>query len=253
MVHQPLDAAVPGAVVVAADVGVAVGQDGAGLGVADRDVDRQDQGADLVHEAGHGHIGADGARQVEFAAIAGAYRLEVGEAGTAVTAIRLEGFGPSVAYRADRVTALFAGRAQVADIAGDEAKLFWQRLRDVLPLAEPGDRPLWRLSVPPAAGAAILGRLTEALDAEGFYDWGGGLIWAVLKSGADRDAGAAAVRGALGREGGHATLLRAPDAVRAAVDVFQPQPEALAALSRRVKHSFDPKTVLNPGRMTPGL
>ena len=52
--------------------------------------------------------------------------------------------------------------------------------------------------------------------------------------------------------GGHATLVRAPAAVRAAVDVFMPQDGGLAALTRRVKESFDPKGVLNPGRMWAG-
>jgi glycolate oxidase FAD binding subunit len=37
--------------------------------------------------------------------------------------------------------------------------------------------------------------------------------------------------------------------VRAATAVFQPQPAALAALSRRLKEQFDPAGVLNPGRM----
>jgi glycolate oxidase FAD binding subunit len=52
---------------------------------------------------------------------------------------------------------------------------------------------------------------------------------------------------------GHATLIRAPADVRAAVPVFQPQPAPLAALSARVKDSFDPKRVLNPGRMVAGI
>ena len=49
--------------------------------------------------------------------------------------------------------------------------------------------------------------------------------------------------------GGHATLVRADPAARAATEIFQPQPAALAALSRRVKAEFDPKNILNPGRM----
>ena len=53
--------------------------------------------------------------------------------------------------------------------------------------------------------------------------------------------------------GGHATLVRAPAALRAAVDVFQPQDTGLAALSKRVKDSFDPNGVLNPGRMWAGV
>ena len=55
------------------------------------------------------------------------------------------------------------------------------------------------------------------------------------------------------RGGGHATLIRAqPESLRAAVPVFQPQPAPLAALSRRIKESFDPAGILNPGRMVEG-
>ena len=83
-----------------------------------------------------------------------------------------------------------------------------------------------------------------------YFDWAGGLIW--LSVPADGDAGAAAIRGAVAGRG-HATLVRAPDAVRARVPVFEPQPEPLAALSARVKRQFDPKGVLNPGRMVAGV
>ncbi len=53
--------------------------------------------------------------------------------------------------------------------------------------------------------------------------------------------------------GGHATLIRAPAAVRAAVEVFEPELPALAALTKRVRESFDPRGVLNAGRMWAGL
>jgi glycolate oxidase FAD binding subunit len=41
--------------------------------------------------------------------------------------------------------------------------------------------------------------------------------------------------------------------MRALVPVFQPQRGPLAALTARVKESFDPRGVLNPGRMWAGL
>jgi len=53
--------------------------------------------------------------------------------------------------------------------------------------------------------------------------------------------------------GGHATLIRAPASARAAIDVFAPQDGAVAALTKRVKESFDPRGVLNPGRMWAGV
>ncbi|HXO72762.1 MAG TPA: 2-hydroxy-acid oxidase, partial [Bradyrhizobium sp.] len=52
--------------------------------------------------------------------------------------------------------------------------------------------------------------------------------------------------------GGHASLIRASEQTRRDVDVFHPQAGGLAALSQRVRHSFDPKIILNRGRMVRG-
>jgi glycolate oxidase FAD binding subunit len=111
----------------------------------------------------------------------------------------------------------------------------------------PAGSPLWRLSVPPAAAAARMGEL-EPLPLQWLADWAGGLLWLALKD-APADGGAAAIRAALAPHGGHATLIRAPAALRGEVGVFQPQAAPLARLSTRVKESFDPKRILNPGRM----
>ena len=84
-----------------------------------------------------------------------------------------------------------------------------------------------------------------------FSDWAGGLIWLQLP--VSHDGGAEAVRAAVSVVGGHATLLRAGQDIRAAVPVFNPQPDAVATLSLRLKESFDPKHILNPGRMYKGV
>jgi glycolate oxidase FAD binding subunit len=44
--------------------------------------------------------------------------------------------------------------------------------------------------------------------------------------------------------------MRAPDALRLAVPVFEPPSAAVAALNRGVKAQFDPKGILNPGRLS---
>jgi glycolate oxidase FAD binding subunit len=113
------------------------------------------------------------------------------------------------------------------------------------------DRHVWRISTAPSKGAELARLIGARADAEFLYDWAGGLVWAALAP-AD-DAGASTVRTAIAQCGGHATLMRAPAAVRAAVAVFEPQPGPLAALSKRVKESFDPNGVLNPGRMWAGV
>ncbi len=109
--------------------------------------------------------------------------------------------------------------------------------------------PASSVAAPPSAGAGIVSQLAAGDGAAAFLDWGGGLVWLAVPAG--DDARHEAVRAALAESGGHATLIRAPAAVRAAVPVFQPQPDGLAALSRRVKQSFDPKGILNPGRIYP--
>jgi len=121
-------------------------------------------------------------------------------------------------------------------------------VRDVAPLKAARDAIVWKISCPPTEGPDIVARLKARRPAaEAFYDWSGGLIWLALPASADADH--EIVRGALGSAGGHATLILAPEGVRGAVPVFQPQPAALNALASRVKDSFDPRRLFNPGRI----
>ena len=105
------------------------------------------------------------------------------------------------------------------------------------------ERPLWRISVAPSRGHEIAAAITPA--AQMFYDWAGGLVWVAMPLADEPDA--AAIRRAVAALGGHATLIRAPAAVRAAVDVFAPEDAASRALGKRVKESFDPRACSIPG------
>ncbi len=171
----------------------------------------------------------------------------VAAAGRQVACLRLEGAGPSVAYRLGALRQALARpglEAQALDRA-DSLRL-WREIRDCR-LLDPERPILWRLSCPPTAAAGIAEALAS-LAPEVLFDWAGGLVWIALDS--LPDAGAPTVRAALGGNG-HATLVRAPEATRREVPVFEPQPASLAALARRVKASFDPKGILSPGRLYP--
>jgi glycolate oxidase FAD binding subunit len=175
-------------------------------------------------------------------------------AGTAVTALRLEGVAPSVAQRKTVLETLLAPFGTLAALDEGASRAFWRAVRDVMPFAADGPsgaRDLWRISAVPARGPDVGRRLAEEADAEILYDWAGGLVWAALPPAAD--ANAPLVRATVAEAGGHATLIRAPAAVRAAVAVFTPEPPPLAALTKRVRDSFDPNGVLNPGRMWAGV
>jgi glycolate oxidase FAD binding subunit len=172
---------------------------------------------------------------------------------TAVTAFRLEGFAPSVAHRKLALESLLRPLGELDLMGEEESQAFWRSIRDVRPFAATGmaERPLWRISTTPAKGAEVASVIAREAGAQVFYDWAGGLIWSELLASAD--AGAAVVQRVVAATGGHATLIRAPAGARAAVNVFQPQDAPLAALSKRVKESFDPRGVLNPGRMWAGI
>ena len=140
--------------------------------------------------------------------------------------VRLSGFEQGVKAAADK-------------LGGDElpdAGTFWQDLREQRLAFFDDPRPLWRLSVAPA---------TPPLPLEGdcLIDWGGAQRW--VKTGLP----ALALHQGAADGGGHATLFRNGDGN----EVFHPLPAPLLALHRRLKQSFDPAGILNPGRMYPEL
>jgi glycolate oxidase FAD binding subunit len=160
--------------------------------------------------------------------------------GTSLTALRLEGFEDSVADRAAALSRQFD-----LSNAGTEFDTIWSSVRDAS-LLEPMPA-LWRVSVPPGTGADILESFP---DAAAIADWGGGLIWLNLNDASDSGG---KLRLQVAKTGGHATLISASEDARSTISVFQPQPAALAALTKRVKESFDPLGILNPGRMYAGI
>ena len=171
----------------------------------------------------------------------------------AVTLLRLEGITASAAHRAAALAALLApfGAAEILEDAVSAA--VWSAVRDVRPFAANGALgawPVWRIVCPPAAGGALGERLARETGGDVIYDWGGGLIWAALPP--KPDGQAALVRARVNAAGGHATLIRATEQIRRNVDVFHPQQDGLAGLSERVRHSFDPRNILNRGRMVRG-
>jgi glycolate oxidase FAD binding subunit len=165
------------------------------------------------------------------------------------TVLRIEGFEESVDYRVERLIALLADLGAKHALRGEDSRRMWRAIRDVEFLAESRERAIWRVSLTPSAGADFIARL-GAVARDSFLDWGGGLVWLST----DPTEGAAiAVRAAVAALGGHATLIRAPDDLRARIDVFEPLTTALARLTRGVKASLDPQGLFNAGRMYAGI
>ncbi|TAM44108.1 MAG: glycolate oxidase subunit GlcE [Gammaproteobacteria bacterium] len=134
-------------------------------------------------------------------------------------------------------SALRAARARLGGEPVEKGDELWRELNEQQRQFFEGRQPLWRLSVPPATPHM-------ALPGKWLIDWGGAQRW--LKT----DAPATDIQRAAETAGGHATLFRGGDRN---AEVFHPLPQPLAALHRRLKQSFDPAGILNPGRLYAGL
>jgi len=117
----------------------------------------------------------------------------------------------------------------------EEALGFWDALRDFQLPFFADERPLWRLSLPPAAGPV-------ALPGDTLIDWGGAQRW--LKT----DAGAAEIHGAARRAGGHAQPFFAADVAQ-----YASLSPAQRALQARLRTSFGAAGLFNPGCARVGL
>jgi glycolate oxidase FAD binding subunit len=138
-----------------------------------------------------------------------------------------------------------AARKLGGDVIPPEmAGAFWMGLRDHsdeffmgAERAVAGGARLWRLSLPSTTPEL-------KLHGEQLIDWGGAQRWVVTPM------DPAAVRETAASVGGHATLFRALDKAPGA---FAPLSAPLAAIHKRLKASFDPHGVFNPGRLYASL
>ncbi len=166
--------------------------------------------------------------------------------GKSITALRIENFSTAVAGRKLRLKEALKVYGKALELDHRESLEFWGELRrlSVMPNRQ---TLLWRISTKPTTAPKLVAAIKRYMPADAFYDWAGGLIW--LEVPAAADAGTAEIRRAAAIHGGHATLIRAEPAVRAAVEVFQPLSPPVERLTRELKAAFDPSGILNPGRM----
>lgn len=150
--------------------------------------------------------------------------------------VRVEGFETSVTYRVGALKDKLAQFGAVDIVMDREANVQrWRDIRDVACFADDaGD--VWKISVKPTDGPTVM----SALHGDGvdcFMDWGGGLVWARVATGTD-------VRAALRGIAGHATCVRGTT-----YPAFAPETGAVAQLTKGIRAKFDPRGLLNPGRM----
>ncbi len=127
-------------------------------------------------------------------------------------------------------------RAAQAKIGGEvmsNGKEFWGSVREQTHVFFDDDAPLWRLSV-----ASTSPPFEQ--QGEQFIDWGGALRWIKTDGDSRNLFDIARIHG------GHATLFRHGSR---SGEVFQQLSPAMMQIHQKLKSKFDPKGILNPGRM----
>jgi glycolate oxidase FAD binding subunit len=167
--------------------------------------------------------------------VSGAAHVQKGLDGTPVTMIRVEGFEKSVIYRAKELQELLAEYGK-SSIEMDQPRIAsgWKWVRDVEGFAnQAGD--VWRISVKPADGPKVAAKLK---DADCLFDWGGGLIWALVPKGTN-------VRSSLNGISGFAERVRGE--VNKTIPARVAQNPIVAKIEQGLRIKFDPKGILNSG------
>lgn len=170
--------------------------------------------------------------------------------GGPVAIARIEDFALSVAYRSGRLREDLRafGAAEILDDTASRAA--WTAIRNASPIAGRGDDDaVWRVSVRPSKGPAVAAAVA-GIAPRWFMDWGGGLIWL---AGPSTPESHEAVCRAVRDVGGTWMLMRGASSLRLSADVVPPEAAALARITRRVKAAFDPRSILNPGRIYASL
>ncbi len=167
-------------------------------------------------------------------------------AGTSITALRLENFESFIGYRTGKLKELLQHFGEIQILEHDSSVAFWDELRQ-LSVLQNSPATLWRISTTPRLGPKVVSDIRRYMNVDAMYDWSGGLIWVEVPPSAD--AGSTDIRRIMAVHGGHATLIRADAPVRASVEVFQPLEQGVARISAKLKATFDPAGILNPGRM----
>ncbi len=168
-----------------------------------------------------------------------------------VTALRIEGFLPSVRARKDILANALKSFGEVETLDENISPRVWREVRDVTLFDSASEDAIWRISTVPGRAPDVVRNISRCENFEALYDWGGGRIW--LMQPGYGDGGAEVIRTVLDRFGGHAMLMRASPEMRSAVNVFEPQSDPVAALTRRIKAAYDPYAILSPGRMYAGV
>ena len=165
------------------------------------------------------------------------------------TAIRIEGPNESIDHRVkDLSKELELNIDETLVLENEQSKILWEKTRSLEVFSKMKSN-LLRIVVPPSETFEVIKKI-RPLEPKYFIDWGGSLIWLQLDKINIKIFND--IRKIVNNAGGYLTVIKIEEDLKASVDIFSVDPIRYK-ISEKLKKSFDPKRILNPGKMYSGI
>ena len=178
------------------------------------------------------------------------FKLNDLDTNTSITAIRLEGPKISVTERVNTLKKLFSDyKTTISVLENYQSRIFWQNTTD-LQFFNNSNNVVAKIVLPPLNTDQLMNKF-ENEELKYVVDWAGNLIWVELPE--NDSVLLKHLRTEILKLSGHMTIIKAPNHVRIREDFLTTVDENIKVLSLKIKESFDPKKILNPGKMYSGI
>ena len=166
-----------------------------------------------------------------------------------ITAIRIEGSKLSVDERINQLLEeLNVSSKEISILDSTQSNIFWENTRS-LKVFTGLKSNLLRVIVPASEVFDLINKL-KPYNIKYFVDWGGNLVWLQLDE--INWNSIKEIRSLVKNLGGYLTIIKAEASLKASIDIFTID-EVKYRISEKIKKSFDPKRILNPGKMYTGI
>ncbi len=167
----------------------------------------------------------------------------------AITAIRIEGPSDSIDHRINKLCKeLQIQNNEIAVLEPEQSNIFWEKTKSLQVFSELKNN-LLRIVNPPSETFEVISKL-KIFKIKYFVDWGGGLIWVQLDNISLQAL--KEIKKVIDNASGYITVIKIEENLKASIDVFTTDPIKYK-ITEKIKKSFDPKRILNPGKMYSGI
>jgi len=166
-----------------------------------------------------------------------------------ITAIRIEGTNDSIDYRIQKLCKeLEIKKEEVVTLEPEQSNIFWEKTRSLEVFSNLKNN-LFKIVLPASETFEVINKL-KAFEIKYFVDWGGSLIWVQVDEISTTTF--KKFNDIVKSSSGYIIVIKIEENLKALVDVFTIEPTKYK-ISEKIKKSFDPKRILNPGKMYSGI